>query len=91
MDLQVLTLNEFLELIVPVCYLFCFLVAFYGHNAHLIGGQTIRIGNERIFTSKILEATNIPGNVRNSYFHYLGMTEADISGFVQVLISRWWN
>ena len=35
--LQVLTLNEFLELIVPVCYLFCFIVAFYGHNSHLIG------------------------------------------------------
>ena len=37
MNLQVLALNEFLELIVPVCYLFCFLVAFYGHNSHLIG------------------------------------------------------
>ena len=35
--LQVLALNEFLELIVPLCYLFCFLVAFYGHNSHLVG------------------------------------------------------
>ena len=43
MNLQVLALNEFLELIVPVCYLFCFLVAFYGHNSHLIG-QIIQIG-----------------------------------------------
>ena len=40
MNLQVLALNEFLELIVPVCYLFCFLVAFYGHNSHLVGGKT---------------------------------------------------
>ena len=35
--LQVLALNEFLELIVPICYLFCFLIAFYGPNAHLLG------------------------------------------------------
>ena len=35
----------------------------------------------------ISEAKNIPGNVKNSYFHFLGMTEADISGFVQVLQS----
>ena len=34
---QVLSLNEFLELIVPICYLFCYLVAFYGPNALLIG------------------------------------------------------
>ena len=35
--LQLLTLNEFLELIVPVTYLLCFLVAFYGPNSHVIG------------------------------------------------------
>ena len=43
------------------------------------------------YMSKILKA-NIPGNVKNSYFHYLGMTEADITGFVQVsvsIFSRW--
>ena len=39
----------------------------------------------------IQDLRNIPGNVRNSYFHYLGMTEADISDFIQVSISRWWN
>ena len=27
MELMILTLNEFLELIVPLCYLVCFLVA----------------------------------------------------------------
>ena len=37
--------------------------------------------------STISEAKNITGNVKNSYFHFLGMTEADISGFVQVFQS----
>ena len=36
-ELMVLTLNEFLEAIVPVCYLICFLVAFYGPNAEFVG------------------------------------------------------
>ena len=34
---------------------------------------------------------NIPGNAGNSYFHYIGMTEADIPGFVQVLITKWYS
>ena len=29
--------------------------------------------------------TNVEGNARNSYWHYAGMTEADIPGFVEVL------
>ena len=38
---QVLSLNEFLELIVPICYLFCYLIAFYGPNAFLIGWKVV--------------------------------------------------
>ena len=38
---QVLSLNEFLELIVPICYLFCYLVAFYGPNALLVGLKVV--------------------------------------------------
>ena len=38
---QVLSLNEFLELIVPICYMFCYLVAFYGPNALLIGWKVV--------------------------------------------------
>ena len=35
----------------------------------------------------LISTYNIPGNVKNSYFHYIGMTEADITGFVQVSFS----
>ena len=38
---QVLSLNEFLELIVPICYMFCYLVAFYGPNALLVGWKVV--------------------------------------------------
>ena len=38
---QVLSLNEFLELIVPICYMFCYLVAFYGPNALLVGWKVL--------------------------------------------------
>ena len=38
---QVLSLNEFLELIVPICYMFCYLVAFYGPNALLVGCKVV--------------------------------------------------
>ena len=36
-ELMTLTLNEYLEAIVPVCYLICFLVAFHGPNADTVG------------------------------------------------------
>ena len=36
-ELMSLTMNEFVEFIVPICYLTCYVVAFYGHNSHLIG------------------------------------------------------
>ena len=36
-ELMTLTMNEFLEFIVPICYLICYVVAFYGPNSHLIG------------------------------------------------------
>ena len=32
----------------------------------------------------INESGNIAGNAGNSYFHYIGLDEADIKGFVQV-------
>ena len=36
-ELMTLVLNEFLELIVPICYLLCYLAAFYGQNHGIIG------------------------------------------------------
>ena len=36
-ELQSLVLNEFLEAIIPLLYLVCFLAAFYGPNAEIIG------------------------------------------------------
>ena len=35
--LQDLMINEIVEFIVPLCYLICFSVAYYGPNANLIG------------------------------------------------------
>ena len=95
MNLQILTLNEFLELIVPICYLFCYLVAFYGHNSHLVG-KIIQIpfagflewkSKDLDFIRPRIQKENISGNAGNSYWHYIGMTEADIPGFVQVSFS----
>jgi hypothetical protein len=71
-ELMTLTVNEFLEFIVPICYLVCFLVAFYGPNAHLVGEMK---GNFASF----------PGNVQSSYWHYIGMTKDDIGGFVETI------
>ena len=41
-ELMTLVLNEFLELIVPICYLFCYLAAWYGQNQGIIGKHVTR-------------------------------------------------
>ena len=55
--LQVLALNEFLELIVPICYLFCFLVAFYGHNSHHIGPMIQILYREDVNLTECVDPT----------------------------------
>ena len=57
-ELMVLKLNEFLEAILPVCYLICFFVALYRPNAQFVG-QFLLV------STGVSNGAN-PGNVQSS-------------------------
>ena len=74
--LQGLVINEFLEFTMPFLFLVCFLAAFHGPNADIIG-----IKYKVYSTGQI---SYISGNVKNEYFHFEAVT--DIDGFTEVLL-----
>ena len=69
--LMTLVLNEFLEMTVPLTFLLCFLVSFYGGNAFIIGEK----GNK-------CQIKCMSGNVGNDYFHFVATGPNDVLPFV---------
>ena len=74
--LQGLVTNEFLEFNVPFLFLVCFLAAYLGPNAEMIGIESRLTLQDKI--------TFFPGNVRNEYFHFEIIT--DIDAFTETLL-----
>jgi hypothetical protein len=76
--LMSLVLNEFLEMTMPLTFLLCFLVSFYGGNSVILGMSWL------IFFS--VDSYVFSGNVGSDYFHFISSDASDIPPFIYSFI-----